>query len=90
MEVLVEGLSTSETIIYTFTGTVACIFLAVVISFLSNVRKVFPCICSKCHKWVGPSGWIQWHQHNEKDYDGYIWCPHCDAKRYSGFEDRVF
>jgi len=38
-----------------------------------------------------PKKWIQWHQRKgETEYTGYDWCPFCGAKRYEGFEDRVF
>lgn len=45
--------------------------------------------CKSCKK--RPKKWIHWHQRKgETTYDGYEWCPFCDAKRYSGFADRVF
>jgi len=45
--------------------------------------------CKSCKK--RPKEWIHWHQkEGEDDYNGYEWCPFCDAKRYEGFQDRVF
>lgn len=45
--------------------------------------------CKSCKK--RPKKWIHWHQiKSETTYEGYEWCPFCNAKRYEGFQDRVF
>lgn len=45
--------------------------------------------CKSCKR--RPKKWIMWHEkEGETDYTGYDWCPFCGAKRYEGFQDRVF
>ena len=45
--------------------------------------------CKVCKK--RSKEWLQWHQvKGEATYDGWEWCPLCNAKRYEGFSDRVF
>ena len=45
--------------------------------------------CKSCRK--RPKKWLHWVDvEGETDYTGYEWCPFCKAKRYEGFQDRVF
>jgi len=44
--------------------------------------------CKSCKRRI--KKWKQWHQVGEADYTGWVWCSHCNAKRYEDFSDRCF
>jgi len=88
---------TPEAIVVTFlTGSLGLFLLCILAKpMYEMLRFVYWMLaggekCKGCKQRVKEEEWLQWHQKEEKDYDGYVWCPYCDHRKYEGFEDRAF
>lgn len=47
--------------------------------------------CKACKRRIKSDDWIHWtDKKGETDYTGYVWCPFCKWKHYTGFADRCF